>query len=136
MSGKLNRVLLVDDDSTTNFLHSTIFQGLNQKIDIVIRENGKEAIDYIKKHYIDESAPSIDCADLILLDLNMPIMDGFEVLKQLQELHQENLIRTMIVVLSTSSHPNDISQAKKLGVSKFIEKPLTGEKVSQLMELM
>jgi CheY-like chemotaxis protein len=63
----------------------------------------------------------------------MPIMDGFEVLNELTKIKQTNLILVKVVVLTASSHPDDIEKIKILGIKDYLEKPVTEDKILLLM---
>jgi two-component system, chemotaxis family, response regulator Rcp1 len=80
--------------------------------------DGEEAIRYLFKQgkYANSTTP-----DLVLLDLNLPLKNGTEVLREIKA--DVNLKRIPVIVLSTSSHPKDVSSAYELGASGFITKP-------------
>lgn len=69
---KLNCVLLVDDDITTNFLNESLIEEMDIAKQIMVAQNGKEALELIERYFNEESS----CPQLILLDINMPVMDG------------------------------------------------------------
>jgi CheY-like chemotaxis protein len=124
------RILVVDDDFINNIITEEIIKntGLSEEIHIVT--NGQEAIDFIKQHCLP--ADSAACIDLILLDLNMPIMDGFEFLEKIQQYPLQQTVK--IVVLTTSTDNRDVDKANKYPIAGFLSKPLTIEKFSQLYE--
>ena len=70
---------------------------------------------------------------LILLDLNMPVMDGFEFLEAYQQLPPGPRQHTIVVVLTTSRNPKDVERAQGLPISSYLTKPLTRDKISQLL---
>jgi CheY-like chemotaxis protein len=117
---KYKKVLLIDDDSITNFINSTVVKkaGLGDLIKIVL--NGQEALEYIKQDCKAEN----NYPDLIFVDINMPVMDGFEFVKEFQKLKIKAVEEIEIVVLTTSSDPRDIQKTKKLGI-KILRKPLS-----------
>ncbi|HLU88551.1 MAG TPA: response regulator [Cyclobacteriaceae bacterium] len=118
MSEKLNSIMLVDDDLITNFLHSRLIKKLNISSSIVVTENGEEALDYICQH---------DPPDVILLDLNMPVMNGFEFLKVFYKKYK-NKVKTKVIVLSSSISRKDRSIASSYGVP-FLTKPLSADEL-------
>lgn len=69
--------MLVDDDDSTNYLHKIIIEEMRITEQISIARNGQEALDKISDHIKDDQ-----CLDLIFLDINMPVMDGFEFLQE------------------------------------------------------
>lgn len=86
---------------------------------LYIVNNGVEALKFLYKQgeYVDTPAPS-----LLLLDLNMPIVDGFEVLKTIKQDHR--LKRMPVIVLTTSNREKDIELAYDLGCNSYIVKPV------------
>lgn len=127
---KVNKVLLVDDDSINNYINLRLFEKLyaGQNVDIVT--NGKEALEYLRKlKHVNG-----DCPQLILLDINMPVMNGIEFL---DSFCREVLCDEMpiIIILTTSNDPIDISRIRQYpAVAGFLNKPLTEEKLQGLME--
>ncbi|MFC6997971.1 response regulator [Rufibacter roseus] len=117
---KVKRVLLIEDDEITTFLNQTIISSTGVSEDLVSAANGQEGLEYLL------SLPAVDeFPNLILMDLNMPVLNGFGFLEEYQKLEFSKSASTKIVVLSTSTHDNDLRQIKELGVTTFLEKPLT-----------
>jgi CheY-like chemotaxis protein len=132
---KLKRILLVDDDNTTNFLNQLIIGEMNITGDVIVKENGQEALKFIKEQcFVGDSLNQGACPDLILLDINMPVMNGFEFLEALKKLDQDIIIHSKVVMLSSSNNGQDMSNAQRLGVKGYLNKPLTEEKVNTLLE--
>jgi CheY-like chemotaxis protein len=128
-----HQVLIIDDDSTSVYIAKAVFEDLGIAEKIISVSNGEEAIRYIEQHCMNENAAPADCPDLILLDINMPVMDGFEFLKALEFLDEKNLIRKRVIALTSSAYPKDKQQMEELGVSEFISKPITEEWVLSLI---
>ncbi|TGD82293.1 response regulator [Hymenobacter wooponensis] len=129
---KLPCILLVDDDRTTNYLNQRLLEKLDVAEQLLVAHNGQEALTLLNKHCHN---PTADCPVLVLLDMKMPIMDGFsflEAYKQLPDTQQRNIL---VVMLSTSLHPQDVQRAQELPITAFLNKPLTNEKVRQLLNL-
>ena len=121
---KLANVLLVDDSSAdAELTRILLMEESRLEFNLFTAINGKEAIEFIEN-------PSNPLIHLILLDVNMPIMDGFEFLKYLDD-HQELRKNLGIIMCSTSNYDDDIYKAKKLGVVDYIQKPATLENTSQ-----
>ena len=124
MKQKFKSILLVDDDPSTNFLHQHFLQewGVTEKI--FVAENGKEAIDFLA------STPSFlaENPSLILLDINMPVMDGFEFLDKYEKLPPDMHASILVVMLTSSLHERDKKRAEIYKSLKgFLHKPLTEE---------
>ncbi len=120
-SRRLARVLLVDDNEHDVFL-TRIFLNKEDRFsfDMSVAENGKEALMYLE----NPDSPKID---LVLLDINMPVMDGFSLLRELQARGQETF--PPVVMCSTSNDPRDTQLARSLGAVDYVVKPLRLEKL-------
>jgi CheY-like chemotaxis protein len=129
MSTPFRKVLLVDDDPTTNFLNRLVLEELRVAEQVVEKDNGLTALEYVKSNCINDNASRAGCPDLILLDINMPVMSGPEFLAELSKIEQADKIVTKVVVLSSSSLLKDQNLIGNFQVVDFIQKPLTEEKV-------
>jgi CheY-like chemotaxis protein len=122
MKKKLRCVMLVDDDNNDNFFHEREIKKTNESTIIITKNNGLEALEYLKSQkYNNDMHP-----DLIFLDINMPKMNGWDFLKEYSNLDKKLQSRAIIIMLSTSKNPEDISREKTWSiVSDYIKKPLT-----------
>lgn len=107
-------LLLVDDDADDQLLFSEALREINHPVSY---EAATDGIDALKRL---STAPSIP--QLIFLDLNMPIMHGFECLKRIKEHAYLNTIP--VIIFTTSNSPLDIHMAKQLGASAYFCKPM------------
>ena len=127
-------ILLAEDDPDDRLLTIRALKKNRLANDIKWVENGEELMDYLHRRgaYSDtESAPR---PGLILLDLNMPRMDGREALQAIKS--DENLRRIPIVVLTTSQAEKDILQSYNLGVNAFVTKPVTFEGLAEAVKVL
>jgi len=127
----MKNVLLVDDDAVFNFLSKKIVERLGVAKDIHTALNGREALDLFNSYY--QGAATLP--DVILLDLNMPIMDGFSFLEAFNRLEVPGKDRVKIVVVTSSHDPKDKERTKKLGVTEYLTKPLQPEKLKAALEV-
>lgn len=136
MKNKLNCILLVDDDEGTNFYNEIIIDKANITNHVEITLNGKEAIEYITYSGEDHEDVTIHPKPvLILLDINMPVMDGWEFLESFQKLKEKHKGKAIIVMLTTSSNPDDRTRAiSTLNVADFKNKPLSAKILNEIME--
>jgi len=115
-------ILLVDDDPGDQELTRRALMEDVIKIDLRVVNDGEEAMDYLKRRGQYQDRATSPRPDLILLDLNMPKMDGKQVLK---EMHKDpSLSELPVVVLTTSKQDQDILCSYKLGCNSFITKPV------------
>jgi CheY-like chemotaxis protein len=129
MSEKYSLVLVVDDDPTSVLISSFIVKhlGITEKIEAV--NNGKEGLASLM-NYLDQKVSAAKPV-LVLLDLMMPVMDGFEFLGEFSKVQPKDDIN--VCVLSSSSQPKDKAKVKELGASFYLEKPLTEEKLMSVI---
>ncbi|TXK29865.1 response regulator [Pontibacter qinzhouensis] len=125
---KVQRVLLVDDDDATVYITGRLLKQSGLEVDLLVARNGEEALAIVRELCKEEH-----CPELILLDINMPVMDGFEFLEALQQSADLSATAIRIVVLSSSTHYLDRIRAKSYPVVDYVEKPLTIEKLSRFL---
>ena len=130
---KLRSVLLVDDDPTNNFLNQRLLKRLDVAEQVVVAENGQAALALLQPAGPDDTA--LGFPSLILLDIQMPIMNGIEFLQAYQLLPLDARRHTTVVVLSTSVDARDLSQLDELPAAGRINKPLTPEKIATALKL-
>ena len=126
----LNRILLVDDDEITNLVHKRTIE--NSGIDVIVdvASNGREALDYLQRR---EKGKTI-IPDLILLDINMPEMDGWDFLDKFGEYPAEHRAKIVVVMLTTSMRRDDLSHAVETeDVNKYMYKSLTPERFEEII---
>ena len=122
---RLKKIMLVDDDDVAGFLTKMIIDNLGIAESVVIAMNGKEAIELLEQE--DYIFP-----DIIFLDINMPIMDGFDFLNAWERNGMET--KSKIVMFSSSLRPSDRKQALEFfDVVDYIEKPMTEDKIKELI---
>jgi len=128
---KLNCILLVDDDGSTNFLNYRIIKKLEIAEAIETAVNGDKAIQFITQfaYHHNNNAPEV-----ILLDLNMPGADGFDFLTAFKKMNLANKNKVKIIVLSSSSHPKDMVAINEEYLG-YITKPLTAEKLTKVLNI-
>ena len=130
MNTRLVRILLVDDDEINNFISIKLIKKVLLNTEISACLNGRFAIDELIE--MNRKDPA-NLPDYILLDINMPIMNGWEFLDEYEKLDIDTAGKTKIYIISSSVFSNDISKAKTYrSVKDFVSKPLNIEKINQL----
>ncbi len=128
---QLSSIMLVDDDSTTNFLNQTLIKRMGVVEHLHVAENGAEALQALHQACVPLSA---SCPDLILLDMKMPVMNGIEFLEAYAQLPLTRRQGVVIVMLTTSLLPHDLERVQQLPVAGVLNKPLTKDKLQALVE--
>lgn len=127
---KVKCILLVDDDETTNFINELMIMEMDIAEQILQAHNGKEALDVLQ----DQVQQQHCLPELILLDINMPVMDGFDFLEAYQEIDFPGKPSVIIVMLTTSLNPSDVERAKNTKIVDYINKPLTELTLREILE--
>ena len=126
---ELIKVLLVDDDPEDVELTMEVLEMAKMKLNVQVKSDGVETMEYLDRCLNDQPD---NLPDLVLLDLNMPRMNGHEVLQEMKQ--HEKLKRIPVVVLTTSSSETDIQQSYSNGVSCFVTKPVGLEAFQKVVE--
>lgn len=122
MNNKKNsiaNILLVEDNEGDILLTREAFETCKIKTNISVAKNGQEALDFLfkRKEYVDAQKPN-----LILLDINIPIYNGHEVLRQIKE--DPILKKIPVIMLTTSSSNKDLDEAYGNHCNSYIKKPI------------
>lgn len=127
---QLDCILLIDDDEITNFVNESLIKDLKVAQEVLVTTGGQQALDLIKLRWQqDNRLPS-----LILLDMNMPGMNGLEFLESYQQLEKELQPSVIIVILTSSNNPADVAQIERTKRADLLNKPLTETKIEHVMK--
>jgi|SaaInlV_165m_DNA_1040744.scaffolds.fasta_scaffold27099_3 CheY-like chemotaxis protein len=126
---KAIKILLVDDSDDDVFLIKGLFEDAHLLNILYCVEDGEKAIKYLNQEdeFKDSESPG-----LILLDVNMPIKGGFEVLKEIKQ--NEKLKHIPVIMLTTSNREEDIMQSYESGASSYIRKPVDFSDFSKVIK--
>ena len=113
--------MLIDDNETDNFISKRIIELTNFASQVEVASSGQEALEYLNRHAsTEEKLP-----DLIFLDINMPVMDGFMFLYEFENLPSAIRKKSRVVILSSSDNKRDIDKIiNNKSVIQYITKPL------------
>lgn len=116
------RLLLVEDDEADILLAQRAFERANVWNPVDVVRNGREALDYLQNRGAYSDRAKYPRPDLVLLDLNLPAVDGREVLKVMR--NDPEMKNIPVVIVSTSDYERDMEFGRQLGVYHYIIKPL------------
>lgn len=121
-------VLVVDDDEAARYLSQRLLRRLGLQAQVSQASNGLEALQQLQADCLAGHTPPL----LVLLDLNMPVMGGFDFLEAFHRLPEACRQATKVVVLSSSEQQDEARQARQLATD-FVSKPLTEEVLLRLL---
>ncbi|MEN0045807.1 MAG: response regulator [Bacteroidota bacterium] len=127
---KIDQIMLIDDDEVTNFYHQFIIEEANCCKQIQIFKDSQNALSFLQ----DTKNPM---PNIIFLDINMPVMNGWEFLDKYKKLDTKRKRNAVVVMLTTSTNKNDKEKSKTYReVAHFYSKPLTEKTLFHVMKNM
>lgn len=130
---QFQNILLIDDDEISSIVSGAILREAKLASNIHMLFNGKQAVDFLTKRSLQD-IEAVSNPMLVFLDLNMPVMDGFEFLEEFYSNEKFRPVNLKIVVLTSSAHPRDKEKAEKYPIAGFVTKPLTPNKIKAILE--
>ncbi len=129
---RLNLVMLIDDNETDNFISKRIIELNGFAENVEVKHSGRSALDYLEEHKNDLAL----LPELIFLDINMPIVDGFVFLYEFENFPETVQKKCKVVILSSSDNKKDIDKIiNNNHVIKFLTKPLTEQALQEVKAL-
>jgi CheY-like chemotaxis protein len=127
---KYQCILLVDDDDVSNMLTEIEIKtsGLSENVEIAY--DGAEGLSKLKEFLKDKSNNL--CPELILLDISMPVMGGFEFLQEFNELDFDH--KPGVVILTSSRNPKDIARSNTFNIIGFLNKPFSAYELQTIIQ--
>ncbi len=123
MSQNIESVCIIDDDTIYINLVSKIIELRRLSETVIVFNNGKEAMDFFQESIENNEKPKVP--QVIFLDLNMPIMDGWQFLSEFSKIKNRISKKIDLYVVSSSIDSRDIERAKSIDVvSDYIAKPI------------
>ncbi len=124
---QINKFFLIDDDTMSNYIDTKLIQRLMLVQEVKVFNYANIALDELKRLLLIEP---IKFPDVILLDIHMPYMNGWQFLEEYEKFPKAVLKKCKLFMFSSSVNPNDIEKSKSYkAVKGFISKPLTSDKL-------
>lgn len=126
-------VMLLDDDELDNYINEKMIQASGFSEKTYVTSSGKSALEFLNNLQLSFVQADLVFPEVIFIDINMPIMDGFQFLQLLLTTHGKHLRSTQLVILTSSVFPEDKNKAKEISDNiTFLNKPLTEEMLEGL----
>jgi len=132
----INKVLCIDDDQITLVLCDMVIKKAGFAGEVITAKNGKEGLAWFSQYFSKNNPePRQEAPQMIFLDLNMPVMNGWDFLEDYLMKYADRLPDTKVVIVSSTVNPEDFSRANRYEiVIDFINKPLTTDGLIELMQ--
>lgn len=120
-------ILMLEDDHDDRHITESFFSERGYEIDIQFLDESDQLISYLEDAAIQGSLPN-----MILIDLNMPRKNGYEVLKEVKSHSQFHVIP--VIIVSGTAFPADVKECYRLGANSFVKKPFTDQLTQKKIE--
>ncbi|NOT77340.1 MAG: response regulator [Cyclobacteriaceae bacterium] len=129
---KYRSVMLIDDNEIDNLINQKMIESASITEHIYVHTGAKSAIEFLRNMEKLDLADKV-LPDVIFLDIDMPLMDGFQFLDEFEKLSSSTKKKSKIVMLTSSINPQDFNRSKKyLNVKLYLNKPLNHESILAL----
>ncbi len=126
---KYHSVMLIDDNEIDNLINQKMIEAASITEHIYVHTGAKSAIEFLKNMEKLDVADKV-LPDVIFLDIDMPLMDGFQFLDEFEKLTSFTKQKCKIVMLTSSINPQDFNRSKKyVNVKLYLNKPLTHDSI-------
>lgn len=127
---KHKTICIIDDEDIIQYIVKTILHNISNDIDVLSYMNGEEALMALQK------LPDTELPDVILLDINMPVMSGWQFLEEFVKTRSDSSKKVPIYILTSSTAPNDKIRSKVYKeIMGYINKPIEADTLKQIAEL-
>jgi CheY-like chemotaxis protein len=129
---KYRTVMLIDDNEIDNLINQKMIEAASITENIYTHTGAKSAIEFLKNMERLDVAEKV-LPDVIFLDIDMPLMDGFQFLDEFEKLNDNTKKKCRIVMLTSSINPQDFNRSKKYdNVKLYLNKPLSHDSIQKL----
>ncbi len=131
---KYHNVMLIDDNEIDNLINQKMIEASDICENIFVHSGAKGAIEFLKNiEKLAKGPLDLYLPEVIFLDIDMPLMDGFQFLDEFEKLSDVIKNNCKVVMLTSSLNPQDMNKAKKNKfVLKYLNKPLTQENLKKI----
>lgn len=131
-------VILLDDDFTVNYFNKIVLEDAGIVRQVHDFTSATEALRFLQQasQHAEATSARPGKPDVLFIDINMPEMDGFEFIEQLELTCQDIYRQAMLCILSSSEHARDKKRANELGVFFYYSKPLDAHKINEIVKIM
>ncbi len=131
MKTKINKILLIDDSEPINFIHRYILDELGCVDEIITKENGEEAIDYL----ISLVNLKTQLPKFIFIDINMPRMNAWEFITEYRKIDSQLRLQSFVFLLTSSIDPTDLEKARGIvEINEVRDKPFNEMVIQEIIE--
>lgn len=129
----LTKICIVDDDDVYRFTIVKTLESLKLPTQTMAFSDGEQAINFISDHLNEDT----ELPDIIFLDIDMPVMDGFQFMEEYEKIKPEVSKDMIIYMVSSSLDPVDIDSAKKIAaITDYIVKPIGSDRLKSILETL
>ncbi|HVD97936.1 MAG TPA: response regulator [Cytophagaceae bacterium] len=131
---KYHNVMLIDDNEIDNLINQKMIEAADICDNIFVHSGAKGAIEFLKNiEKLAKGPLDLYLPEVIFLDIDMPLMDGFQFLDEFEKLSDVVKNNCKVVMLTSSLNPQDMNKAKKNKyVLKYLNKPLTQDNLKKI----